>query len=107
VAQIVTKLNRRAITDAGTLACYTGNVFSAVATLIGNVAVQHAVDLANDHLYFTRTLECRYIDDVQDELRRLCELLLSGRRDELVAEINAYHSQRFALLPILLCDARP
>ena len=102
IAEIANKLNRRVITDVGTLARYTGEIFGALATLIDNSAVQLAVDRANDHLYFVRTLECRHVDDVQGQLKRFCELLLSGKRDELVAAIHAYHEQRIALLPELL-----
>jgi DNA-binding GntR family transcriptional regulator len=105
IAEIVNKLNRRVITDVGTLARYTGEIFAAMAALIDNSAVQLAVDRANDHLYFVRTLECRHVDDVQGELKRFCELLLSGKRDELVSAIHAYHVQRIGLLPELLREA--
>jgi DNA-binding GntR family transcriptional regulator len=104
IAEIVNRLNRRVINDAGTLARYTGEIFAAVAALIDNPAVQLAVDRANDHLYFVRTLECGHIADVQGELKRFCELFLSGKRDELVVAIHAYHGQRIALLPQLLRD---
>jgi DNA-binding GntR family transcriptional regulator len=102
IAEIVNKLNRRVITDVGTLAHYTGEIFAAMAALIDNSAVQLAVDRANDHLYFVRTLECQCIADVQGELKRFCELLLSRKRDELVAAIHAYHEQRIVLLPELM-----
>lgn len=106
IAEIVNRLNRRTITDVGTLARYTGEIFAAMAALIDNPAVQLTVDRANDHLFFIRTLECRHIGDVQLELRQFCELLLSGKRDELVFAIHAYHEQRFGLLPQLLREAR-
>jgi hypothetical protein len=102
IAEIANKLNRRVIADVGTLARYTGEIFSALAALIDNSAVQLAVDRANDHLHFVRTLECRHVDDVQGELKCFCELLLSGKRDDLVAAIHAYHEQRVNLLPELL-----
>jgi DNA-binding GntR family transcriptional regulator len=102
IAEIVNRLNRRTITDVGTLARYTGEIFAAMAALIDNPVVQLTVDRANDHLFFMRTLECRHVGDVQGELKRFCELFLSGKRDELVLAIHAYHEQRFGLLPQLL-----
>ncbi len=106
IADIVNKLNRRVITDVGTLARYTGEIFSAIAALTGNSAVMLAIDRANDHLHFVRTLECRHIGSVQGELTGFCELLLSGEREELVAAIHAYHDERIALLPELLREFR-
>lgn len=106
IAEVLNKLNRRVITDPGTLARYTAGTFQALAALTDNSAVQLAIDRANDHLHFVRMLESRHLDDVQGDLKHICELLLSGRRDELVAAINAYHGQRLALLPILLRDLR-
>ncbi|MEX2488011.1 MAG: GntR family transcriptional regulator [Pseudomonadales bacterium] len=103
-ADLVNKLNRRDIADAGTLARYTGDVLSAIATIIENSAVEQSIDLANDHLYFVRMLECRHIPDIQSELKRFCELLLSGERDELVAAIVSYHKERLEILPHLLHD---
>jgi DNA-binding GntR family transcriptional regulator len=102
IAEIATRLNRRTITDVGALARYTGEIFAAMAALIDNPAVQLTVDRANDHLFFVRTLECRHVADVQGELKRFTELFLSGKRDELVLAIHAYHGQRFDLLPQLL-----
>jgi DNA-binding GntR family transcriptional regulator len=101
-AQILSRLNRRVITDVGTLGRYTGEVFNAIAAVTGNEATQHALDMANDHLYFLRTIEYRHCGDVQAELRRFCELLLSGKRDELIVAINTYHDQRLAKLRELL-----
>jgi DNA-binding GntR family transcriptional regulator len=103
-ADLVNKLNRRVIADVGTLARYTGDVFSAIAAITENSAVQQTIDLANDHLYFIRMLECRHIQDTQSELKRFCELLLSGEGDQLVAAIDEYHKERLAQIPHLLRD---
>lgn len=103
--QILARLNRHTITDAGALAKYTGEVFAAIAAIAGNDATRHAVELANDHLYYVRTIECRYLGDVQTVLRHLCELILSGNHGELAAAIDAYHERRLELLPVLLQTA--
>ena len=105
IANILNRLNRRVITDIGALVRYTGEIFSAIGALIDNSAVQLAIDRANDHLYFVRTLECRRIAGVQGELGRFCELLLSGEQDELIAAIQGYHEERLDLLPKLMHEA--
>lgn len=102
IANILNRLNRRVTTDVGALARYTGEIFSAIATLTENSAVELAVDRANDHLYFVRTLESRHIADVQGELKLFCELLLGSKREELIEEIHSYHAERLDLLPKLM-----
>lgn len=101
-AELLRRLNRRVIRDTGTLARYAGDIFSALTDLTGNSAVRLAIDRANDHLYYVRTLECRYIESAQDELKHFCELLLRGQCDALVKAIHEYHDRRLALLPLLL-----
>lgn len=102
IAEILIRLNRHTITDARTLARYTGQIFNALAAIAQNLATQHAVDMANDHLYYLRTLECQYFENVQAELIGFCELYLAGQRTELLEAINAYHERRIAALPTLL-----
>lgn len=102
VGSVALRLNRRVIHDPHVLARYTGELFSALAAGMANAAVVLAIDLANDHLYFVRTQECRYLDDVQGQLRKLGELALSGMREELAAALHDYHDERIALLPEFL-----
>ena len=106
IATVLYKLIRRAISDVNTLAGYTGEIFSLIASFGGNTHVTFSIDRANDHLYYIRTLECQYVDDVQSELVLLCELILAGRCDELIEGIHRYHDRRAALLPTLLETAR-
>lgn len=101
-AQILSRLNRRSITDPSALARYTGEVFDAIAAVTGNDATRHAVDMANDHLFFVRTLECRHIPGIQTELIELCELLLAGQSKELIAGIHAYFEKRVAIVSDIL-----
>lgn len=103
-SQTLTRLNRRVLTDAGKLATYTGEVFNAIATISKNDATQHAVGIANDHLYLVRTIEFRHIGNPQAELKGLCELLLSAHRLKLIGALNDYHEQRLALVSRILED---
>lgn len=102
IAMVLFRLNRRVLSDANTLAAYTGEIFSHVASLSGNTHIIRSIGRANDHLYFIRTLECRHLDNVQDELRLICELLLVGNCQELLRTIHRYHDKRTEILPTLL-----
>ena len=102
IAELLNRLNRRVVTDGHTLARYTGELFNAIAAFLDNSAARQAIDMANDHLYFMRTLECRHGLDVQSELKRLCELFLSGKRSELIGELKAYQDKRLELLQLML-----
>jgi hypothetical protein len=99
---VLFRLNRRVLSDANTLAAYTGEIFSHVASLSGNTHVIRSIGRANDHLYYIRTIECRHLNNVQDELRLICELLLAGNRQELLRTIHRYHDKRTEILPTLL-----
>lgn len=101
-SELANRLDRRVITDAGSLARYTGCVFGSIALLIDNSTVQHHIELASDHLYFVRTLECHHIASTQEELKCFCKLLLSGKKAELRSAIQQYHDRRLALLGTLL-----
>ena len=103
-AQILTRLNRREIADVTVLARYAGEVFNAIAAVTGNEATRHAVEMANDHLFFVRTIECRHIPLIQTELRGLCEFILSGQRGELIAGVNDYYRKRLAIVPELFVE---
>jgi DNA-binding GntR family transcriptional regulator len=102
IAMVLFRLNRRVLSDANTLAAYTGEIFSHVASLSGNTHIIRSIGRANDHLYFIRTLECRHLHNVQDELRLICELLLVGNCQELLRTIHRYHDKRTEILPTLL-----
>ena len=102
IAVVLYKLIRRAISSVDTLAAYTGEVFALIASLGGNDHVVLSVERANDHLHYIRTLECQHLDNVQSELVLLCELVLAGRCEELIQNIQRYHDQRIELLPALL-----
>ena len=102
IAVILEKLNRRTITDFEWLARYNGEIFAHIAELTRQAAVTFAVGRTNDHLFYVRTLECRQLGSVQNELICLCELVLAGDCDELVAAIREYHERRISLLPELV-----
>ncbi|MEX2126105.1 MAG: GntR family transcriptional regulator [Woeseia sp.] len=102
IAGVLYRLNRRVISDVSTLAGYTGEIFSDIASLGKNSHVVRSICHANDHLFYIRTVECRHVENVQDELRRLCELLLGGRCEGLLRAIHGYHDKRVVVLPTLL-----
>lgn len=102
MAVVLHKLNRRALSDVNTLARYTGEVFLNIAASGGNEQVTDSIGRANDHLFYIRTLEPRYLKDVQGELKRFCELLLADRCEDLVRELYAYHDRRARFLPALI-----
>jgi DNA-binding GntR family transcriptional regulator len=106
IAGVLYKLNRRAISDANTLAAYTGEIFVHIGSLGENADLIDSIGRANDHLHYIRTIECHFLQDVQNELRRLCELLLASRCKELLQAIHDYHDTRIDLLPKLLEFAR-
>jgi DNA-binding GntR family transcriptional regulator len=106
IAVVLYKLNRRVLSDVNTLAAYTGEIFSHIASLGENTNVVGAIHRSNDHLYYIRTVECRHLENVQHELRLLCELLLAGRREKLLQAIHSYHDKRIGMLPMLLDVAR-
>ena len=106
IATVLYKLIRRAISDANTLATYTGEIFALLASFGGNDHVRFSIGRANDHLHYIRTLECQHLHDVQSELVLLCELILAGRSKELIDDIHRYHDQRIELLPVLLRSTR-
>lgn len=72
IAAILTRLNRRVLSDGRALAAYTGEIFVNIAALPGKSAIVRA----NDHLYYVQALECQRLDNVQSELVCFCELLL-------------------------------
>lgn len=102
IAAVLEKLNRRAIKDFEWLARYNGEIFAHIAELTRHAAVTFAIDRTNDHLFYVRTLECRRLGNVQNELVCLCGLVLAGDCDELVAAICEYHERRISLLPELV-----
>lgn len=106
IAGILYKLKRRAISDANTLAAYTGEIFVHIGSLGDNADLIDSIGRANDHLYYIRTIECHFLPDVQSELVRLCELLLASRCKELLQAIHGHHDTRIALLPELFEAAR-
>ncbi|HET6630071.1 MAG TPA: GntR family transcriptional regulator [Woeseiaceae bacterium] len=102
IARMLTRLQRPRQSDVGLLARYTAGVFARMGSLRENAMVVHAIDTANDHLYYIRTVECQHLDDVPGELIAFCELLLAGRCEALIAAIDSYHDRRVALLPELM-----
>ncbi len=101
-AVVLEKLNRRTVNDFEWLARYNGEIFENIAALTRQSAVTFAVGRTNDHLFYVRTLECRQLGNVQNELICLCELVLAADCDELIAAIREYHERRISLLPELL-----
>lgn len=101
VAGVLFKLNRRVLTDVNTLAGYTGEVLFDIASVSENAHAMRSISHANDHLLYIRTVECRHLENVQDELKLLCELVLSGRSDDLLKAIHTYHDKRIEALPAL------
>jgi DNA-binding GntR family transcriptional regulator len=102
IAGILYKLNRRVLSDANTLAAYTGKIFSHSASVGENAHVVRSIRRVNDYLYYIRTVECRHLANVQDELRLLCQLLLAGRCEELLQAVHGYHDKRIEMLATLL-----
>lgn len=102
IAALLNKLRRPRQPDVGTLARYTAEIFVHIGSLRKNALVIQCIEIANDHLYYIRTIECQHLDDVQGELIRFCELLLAGQCAELISAIDAYHDRRVALLPELM-----
>lgn len=102
VARVLNKLNLRPVTDANVLAAYTAEVFVRIASLSENSSVILSIATANDHLHFIRTLECQHMEHAKSEIACMCELLLAGHCDELIAAIHEYHDRRLELLPALL-----
>ncbi len=102
IARLVTRLQRPRRPDVGLLARYTAEMFARVGSLRKNAMVIHEIDTANDHLYYIRTLECRHLEGVQEELVTLGELLLAARCEEWITAIDKYHDRRVNLLPKLM-----
>ncbi len=106
IATVLNRLNRRRPAPPRTLASSTAEIFAHIAALSDNPLVLVYMGRANDHLYYVRTAECRYLDNAHDELVRLCELFLAGDCRELALAINAYHNRRLDLLPTVLAALR-
>jgi DNA-binding GntR family transcriptional regulator len=106
IAVCLNRLHRRPNADATALARYSGDIFAAISSLRQSSGAVLAIEAANDHLYYIRTVECRYIDDVRSELILFCELLLGGCCDQLIGRISTYHHQRVQLLPKLIENGR-
>jgi DNA-binding GntR family transcriptional regulator len=102
IAAVLYKLNRRVLSDVRTLADYTGEIFSDIASLGENAYIVRSIERANDHLYYIRTIECQHLENIQDELRMLCELLLASRCEDLLRAIHKYHDARVEILPMLI-----
>ena len=102
IAGVLYKLNRRAVCNVNALAAYTGEIFTHIASLGENADVVSAVGRANDHLYYVRTVECHFLQDVHSELVLLCESLLAAHCEKLLQSIHRYHDTRIQLLPELL-----
>jgi DNA-binding GntR family transcriptional regulator len=102
IAGVLKKLNRHASVDSDTLATYTGDIFVQIASVHENRLAVHAINRANDHLYYIRTIECQILEHVQSELTSFCELLLAAQCEELISAIHAYHDKRISLLHTLL-----
>lgn len=102
IAEILRKLNRRVINDANVLAAYTGEIFSVIASLGWNAQVVRSIEHASDHLFYIRTVECRYLDSIQVQLVLLCEMILSGRCDRLLTAVHEYHDVRNDALSMLI-----
>lgn len=84
-----------------TIAKYTGELFSSIATLARTNTVVDYVDHVNDRLFHLRTLEHRHMD-VVFELTCLGDLVLAGRFDALREAIANYHDVRVLRLPQLM-----
>ena len=102
IARVLYKLNRRARSNVNILAAYTGEIFSLIASLGENAEVISSIGRANDHLYYIRTVECHFLQNVHSELVLLCELLLAGHCEKLLQAIHSYHDTRIESLPALL-----
>ena len=102
IANILFKLNRSQISNAGTLAGYTGLIFRELASLGGNRHVIRSIDRANDHLYYIRTIECTQFQDIRAQLIGMCEMLLGCHCEELLKTLERYHDTRMELLPDML-----
>jgi DNA-binding GntR family transcriptional regulator len=102
IALVLNKLRRPRQPDAGTLARYTAEIFTDLGSLRENSTAIRSIEMANDHLYYIRTIEFQHMEDVLGELIGFCELLLAGRCDDLIAAIDEYHNRRVELLPELM-----
>jgi DNA-binding GntR family transcriptional regulator len=102
IAITLNRLRRRTHADPTALARYTGEIFATICCLRTSSRAVVAIDAANDHLYYIRTIECRCIENVHSELTSFCELLLASQCDPLIDVLNAYHDRRVTLLPTLM-----
>lgn len=80
--------------DDESLATFIEQLFSAIAALAGYGIATQIVERCNEHLYFSRTRECQYLDDVLAELAGLCELAAGSHFAELKQAITEYHTRR-------------
>lgn len=102
IAELLERLNRRTIADGKALARYTGDFFAHSAELTCDTTVCCNIERANDRLYFLRTIENHFLEDVQYELKHLCELTLAGHYEHFSVSMHAYYDRRTTLLPTLL-----
>lgn len=102
IAIVLNKLKQPRLASVDALTRYTGEIFAALSSIRKQSRVMRMIENANEHLYFIRTLECRHIGNVPNELILLCELLLAGHCEELLAAINTYHDRRLRALPSLI-----
>lgn len=102
IATALNELRRIEVVDYASIAKWTGEIFSSIATLSKDKKVIRSINVTNDRLVHVRILECKHVSDVRRELVRFCELLLAGQPDPLAVAINTYHERRARLLPHLI-----
>jgi DNA-binding GntR family transcriptional regulator len=78
------------------------SLFRSIARVLGNQAVEDAVEAQNDRLHAIRCTEDQLMSDTASELLHLEQLCLTGTRRELELALRQYHLRRSRAAPQLL-----